>query len=212
MIIDNYLRSIKYKPNCIIHAGAHYAQEKDAYVSLEPSTIVWIEGDPEIFSKLDKIIDVDSRQGPPRQICRQALLSDVDGKKVNFHRFNNLGASSSIFQATPLLTSNWPGVVETGSVDVLETTRLDSLLSSLEIKPEDVDVMVFDIQGSELLALNGSGEYLEKVKFIEVELSQEAIYAGAPLATDVDSFLQARGFVRQTDMIWHGDAVYSRSE
>lgn len=73
-------------------------------------------------------------------------------------------------------------------------------------------MMVFDIQGSELLALNGSGEYLEKVKFIEVELSQEAIYAGAPLATDVDSFLQARGFVRQTDMIWHGDAVYSRSE
>jgi hypothetical protein len=74
-----------------------------------------------------------------------------------------------------------------------------------------VDVLIVDIQGAELLALRGAGEFLSHVRYLEVELSKESIYEGAPLAGEVEAFLKAAGFVRETEMPWHGDAVYRRA-
>jgi FkbM family methyltransferase len=210
MIIAGYLRDIGYRPQGIVHVGAHAAQEMQEYLTLEPKLIVWVEADPVIFAELEKAIPPLVRLGPPSQLCLNALVGARDDEVILFHRFSNRGASSSIFRATPLLQKTWLDVVETGEVVPLTSHRLDSLLSKENLKPDDIDVLIFDIQGSELLALNGSGEFLKAARFVEVEVSQDSIYDGAPLAPDVDAFLRAADFEQMTEVPWHGDVVYRR--
>jgi len=62
-----------------------------------------------------------------------------------------------MFSATPLLTEAWPDVKETGEIIELTSRRIDSLFPEQGIFPQNVDVMIFDVQGAELMALQGSG-------------------------------------------------------
>ena len=197
------------RPRGIVHVGAHAAQEMDEYLALQPDLIVWIEADPATFEGLRSIVEA-APVTRVRQIALNALVADRDGVRHDFHRFSNAGASSSVFTATPLLNETWPEVAATGEVVQLESRRLDGLLTGVGLRPEDVDVLVFDIQGAELLALRGAGPFLNAARIVEVEVSQESIYEGAPLAGEVDAFLTTIGFDRATDLPWHGDAVYRR--
>jgi FkbM family methyltransferase len=210
MIIADHLRSIGFQPKGIVHVGAHAGGEMAEYLTLNPSVIVWVEANPTIFGYLEQHLTPELRKGPPRQIALNSLIGSRDGDVVEFHVFSNFGLSSSVFRATPLLTDTWPDVVETGQVLSLTSSRLDTLLSGEDISSDDVDVLIFDIQGAELMALQGAGEYLKAAKFIEAELSQAAIYDGAPLASEVDTYLVSAGFHRETEIPWHGDAVYRR--
>ncbi len=47
----------------------------------------------------------------------------------------------------------------------LTSSRLETALDGLGLAPEDVDVMVLDVQGAELLCLKGAGRYLDHVTF-----------------------------------------------
>ncbi len=100
---------------------------------------------------------------------------------------------------------------ETGQTSLLTTSRLDTLLAGLGVRPEEVDLLTFDIQGAELLGLRGAGAYLDHVSFLEVEASVESIYDGAPLFPEVDALVTSKGFVRLSKVLWHGDVVYVRA-
>lgn len=211
MIIVHHLRNVGYRPKGIVHVGAHFGQEREGYKSLNPELIVWVEADPETFAGLQRAVTPEEREATPRQILLNALISDKDGDIVPFHRFSNYGVSSSMFSATPLLTEAWPDVKETGEIIELTSRRIDSLFPEQGIFPQNVDVMIFDVQGAELMALQGSGKYLENTQFVEVEVSKQSIYEGAPLEPEVSDFLRNAGFERiTTDIPWHGDVVYGR--
>jgi FkbM family methyltransferase len=202
MIIAGLLKDRRYRPRGIVHVGAHLAQEMDDYLALEPELIVWIEGDPDTAAKLRERVD-------ERQVVIAALIADEDGRSLPFHRFSNEGMSSSVFRATHELTDHWPEVRETGEVLELETSRLDTVLTPLG-PPDAFDVLVFDIQGAELLAMRGAGAYLDAARFVESEVSIAEIYDGGPLVGEVEAFLLRRGFKRITDIPWHGDVVFER--
>jgi FkbM family methyltransferase len=210
MIIAHHLRSIGFKPKGIVHVGAHAGQEMEEYLTLDPGVIIWVEADPKIFSYLQDNLTREGRTGPPRQIALNSLVGARDGDVVNFHVYSNFGGSSSVFRSTPLLRETWPDVFETGEVLSLRSSRLDTLLSKSGIAPDEVDVLIFDIQGAELMGLQGAGKFLTAAQFIEVEVSQEAIYEGAPLASEVDAYLVNAGFQRETDIGWHSDVIYRR--
>jgi len=80
-----------------------------------------------------------------------------------------------------VLRNTFPGVVETGDVKMIKTARLVPCSAAPALRLPMVDVLIFDIQGAELMALKGSGAFLETARFVEVELSTEPIYEGAPL-------------------------------
>jgi Methyltransferase FkbM domain len=229
MIITSQLIALGHRPRGIVHVGAHAGEEMSDYLALRPQLIVWIEADPTTFKLLERGVAVHNRlikrrallnrfrnffgkltvaPESVRQVCLNALVGESDGTVFPFHRFSNRGDSSSIFAATPLLQKTWPHVVETGEVLSLVSRRLDSLLFAVGVAPGDIDVLVFDIQGAELMALKGAGPFLKAARFVEVEVSQEPIYDGAPLAPNLDSFLNGCGFERLSDLPWHGDAVY----
>ena len=51
-----------------------------------------------------------------------------------------------------------------------------------------------DLQGAELLALQGMGDLLNGVRYVHTELSFRAMYTGQALFADVHSYLHTRGF------------------
>ncbi len=74
----------------------------------------------------------------------------------------------------------------------VETTTLSNLIKNKRIPPADVIKM--DIQGAELLALKGLGDYLRRVNVLEVEVEFIPIYRNQPTFTDVHSFLIGSNF------------------
>lgn len=211
MIISQYLRHVSgFVPRTIVHVGAHIAGEIDEYQTLEPETVVWVEADPLLFRRMQDYV-AQRCNGRVTHVCINALITDSDGTNVVLNHFSNDGASSSIFTSTELLRTAFPGVEETGRVVAAKSMRLDSLLRDMQLSPEMVDVLVLDVQGAELLCLKGAGDYLHHLKFLEVEVSQESIYVGAPLFDELDAYITAQGFVRVTEVPWHGDVVYANT-
>ena len=167
----------------IAHVGAHYGEELATYQALSPQRIVWIEADPGCFEKLKAVVTAHGSD-QVNNICINALVTDQDDETRDFFVFSNEGGSSSIYHATKELEKTWDDLRETGETLTLQTARLDSILRKVEISPEHVDVLVIDIQGAEMLCLAGAGEYLNSVKLLELEVSQEEIYKGGVLFRD----------------------------
>ena len=69
----------------------------------------------------------------------------------------------------------------------VETTTLSNLIKNERIPPADLIKM--DIQGAELSALKGLGDYLCKVNVLEVEVEFISIYRNQPTFDDIHSFL-----------------------
>lgn len=206
--VADVLRDVGFRPRGIVHVGAHKGQEAERYLELGPELIVWIDAEQKWMPRLRK--RALSSGGITRQLVLQALITDRDGEPVRFFRYSNKGLSSSVFRSTSVMKEAWPGVVETGEVAELVSARLDTTLAAAGVQPSDVDVLIFDIQGAELMALKGAGAYLASAEFVEVEVSQAQVYDGAPLADQVESFLTEAGFRRMTRLKWHGDVVFRR--
>jgi FkbM family methyltransferase len=208
MIVDRFVKEASdFTPHTIVHVGANYAQELERYEALAPRRVVWIEADSRIAAAMKS--SVERRAGPGvDHICVEALVTDSDAKDAAFNIFSNEGGSSSVFTATETFRRHWPDVIETGEVRTLKSSRLDTLLRKLSVEPGEVDVLVVDIQGAELLCLKGSGAYLERAVFIEVEASSEAVYNGGVLFPELDQYLRNAGFARVSRVPWHGDVVY----
>ena len=199
-----------FKPNVIVHAGASLAQELERYEALGARHVVWIEAVPAVAEQMrDRVAERSS--GRTTHTCVQAVITDRDGDDIIFNHFNNFDASSSIFRGTEVLHDKWPKLRETGETSVLKSSRLDTLLGGLGVRPEDVDVLILDIQGAELLGLKGAGVYLDHAAFLEVECSVEPIYEGGALFGEVNALVESKGFARLSETPWHGDVVYVRS-
>ena len=116
----------------------------------------------------------------------------------------NPGASS-LFRATGKYLVEYDVQNET----TVPVTRLSTFMSEFDVS--DIDLLWMDIQGAELLALQGLGDCAARVGLIHVELEFVEIYQGQPLYRDVKRFLNSRGFrlVRFTDFWRYScDAVF----
>jgi FkbM family methyltransferase len=210
MMVDSYMAKIPgFKPRVIVHVGANAGRETGRYEPFQPRQVILIEADANLVEQM-KARMANEPTGTVDRICIEALITDQDGQDVIFNYFNNRGASSSIFRSTDLLRTKWPGVRETGETKVMTSTRLETALRRVALSPGELDVLVIDIQGAELLCLKGAGAYLDYVIFIEIEVSREEIYEGGVLFSEVDEFLRRAGFKRISEIPWHGDVVYIR--
>ncbi|MGD1939402.1 MAG: FkbM family methyltransferase [Cyanophyceae cyanobacterium] len=191
----------------VVHVGAHHGQEIYQYQSLSPNLIVWVEADPKCFEILEKTVAESEVEGT-RNVCVNALVTDSDDEVCSFFVFSNDGASSSIYHSTNTLRDTFSDVHETGETLQLKTARLDTILKGVGLPLGGLDVLVVDVQGAEMLCLVGAGDYLDSVKFLEVEVSQEALYEHGALFKEVDNWLINCGFIRVSDVPWHGNCIY----
>lgn len=210
MKINRFLRLDNADVKTIVHVGAHFGEELDAYLEFSPEKILWIEADPDVFSTLERKLMKTSVGA--KNYWVNALVGDKDGNIVPFYRYNNRGASSSIFKSTDLLRHRWKNIKlsETGEIIPMRMRRLDSIFKSINFDIVECAALVLDIQGAELIALKGLGDYLKLFAYIEAEISTERIYEGAPLFSEVNGFIVAAGFEKISNTPWHGDVVYRK--
>ena len=200
---------VKYhKPKNVIHIGAHLGEEVDAYYNHGADYSLWVEANADLMRQLQSNI---SRYRNARAV--NAVLADVDDKEVVFNISNN-GMSSSILELEHHKIAH-PEVEYVGS-RVMKTRTLNTLFLENNLPYDLFDFMNIDIQGAELLMLEGATEILPHIKCIYVEVNNKEVYKGCPMVEELDDFLLNWNFVRVEtswcgDTGW-GDAIYIKAE
>ncbi len=186
----------------ILHVGAHECEEKKDYndQGIPDTKIIWVEGNK------DKVLEM-RLKGIDTIYC---AVVDEEEREVTFNITNN-GQSSSIL---PLEThaQHYPHIVVTEERKV-KTTTLKNLIENSLIPIQELNFWNFDIQGAELAALKGAGDYIQHAEYIYIEVNVEPLYKGCALLPELDQFLETKGFRRAHACIvpegW-GDALYIR--
>lgn len=91
------------------------------------------------------------------------------------------------------------------------TMRLDTFCAKHGI--EKIDFIYLDVQGAELMVLQGAGEMIKKVGAIWMEVEAVELYAKQPLKKDVEEFMKRHGFKLLMDTVNRvsGDQLYVNS-
>ncbi|HEY9619623.1 MAG TPA: FkbM family methyltransferase [Crinalium sp.] len=190
-------------PRNVIHVGAHEGQEIHQYQQMDVPGVLFVEANPALFERLETNL-----AGIDNMLAIQCAVSDRNGT-VTLH-VTSEDQSSSIL---PLKHHQdlYPGIQETHQVEVPSTT-LDDLLDDLQLDTADFNLLYLDIQGAELLALQGAAHLLHHIDAINTEINYEELYEGCALIHQIDEFLEAYGFERvETTTPYHpswGDAFY----
>lgn len=170
----------------VIHIGANKGQERHLYKRLSLK-VIWIEPLPDIFQILEKNIS-----GFPGQTAYQRLFTDVDDKEYQLQIASNEGAASSIFDPGEV-KKICPEITFDKKVSIKSTT-LASFVLNEHINISSYDALVMDVQGAELLVLQGTGNILSQFKFIKLEAATFELYKGACQLQDLDAYLTENGF------------------
>ena len=196
----------------VLHLGAHVGQEA-AFYAQHKKPVVWVEALPPIHANLEKNI---RQYADQRALC--ALLGDLDGAQKRFYISNNQqGVSSSMFQFGEHgsgAKSLWPdlNLAMVGHI-TLAATRLDTLLRANRIAAADFNFWMVDLQGAELIALQGAGELIGACQAMFVETSTVDVYRGGVLWPELSQWLQEHGLVP----LWqpsagHDDVLFVRQQ
>ncbi|MDJ0518725.1 MAG: FkbM family methyltransferase [Trichodesmium sp. MO_231.B1] len=195
-------------PRGIIHVGAYDGKDIKLYQTLGISKILFIEANPTVFERLKANIATASLDVEAVNYA----ISNQNGKVKLY--VNSMGQSSSIF---PLkyYRDIYPNIQETHQLTV-ESKTLDTLLQELELSPRSFNILNLDIQGAELLALQGATNLLKYIDAVYTKVNYEELYKGCALAEKVDKFLAQTGFgmvavAKPFHPSW-GDAFYVRKQ
>ncbi len=190
----------------IMHIGAHDCEELDFYVKdmkVNANCIHWIDA---FIEKVDRA----QRLGIPN--VYQGVISNTDDETVMFNIANN-GQSSSILNFDTHSLS-YPSIKYIGQRP-LKTSTLDNFAVNHNINMEKCNFWNFDIQGAELMALQGATNNLKYADYLYLEVNEKSLYEGCALIPELNAFLDTHGFQMvmciMSNAGW-GDALYVRKE
>jgi len=191
----------------ILHLGAHHAEEKESYNECGVNNVVWVEGNEELIP----IIKDNLKRLNSDDAVLNYLVCDKDNEELQFHITNNTQSSSVLdFDKHKIY---YPGV------DFIKTITkraysLKHIIEENNIDMSNFNMLNLDLQGVELKALKGMGEYLNHIDYIYTEVNNDSIYKDNDLIVNIDEFLCGYKFIRvETAMLseqW-GDAFYIKS-
>ena len=175
-------------PKGIIHVGAYDGKDIKLYQTLNISKIFFIEANPTVFERLKANT---TRSSVDVTVVNYAI-SNQNGKVTLY--VNSMVQSSSIL---PLkhYRDIYPNIKETHQL-IVESKTLDNLLEEFELSPTDFNILNLDIQGAELLALQGATNLLKYIDVVYTKVNYEELYEGCALAEEIDEFLAQTGFGR----------------
>ena len=81
--------------------------------------------------------------------------------------------------------------------------RMDGILEYLGIP--SYDLVKIDVEGASLQVLEGFGEYLQDVKFIQIELETKRVWKEQALHSEIVDYLHTKGFSVVDDVILSHD-------
>lgn len=200
------LEKYNFKPTGIFHIGASHGEEMEEYLKNGIERQIWIEAIPEVFEKLKQKLEPYPWAKPIN-----ACISNKIGERVKFNITNNDGQSSSFLPMKDHLTAH-PDVKVVNTIELVTTTA-DQLASFLDLEIALYDFLNIDLQGAELMALQGFARNLAKINYIYIEVNEKELYEGCPHKAEIDAFLLQHGFegVEESITSWGwGDKFYMR--
>ncbi|WP_052331161.1 FkbM family methyltransferase [Planktothrix agardhii] len=168
-----------------------------------------------------KILVIDANQGaverlqenfadsPNIQVVQAAIANHND--TVTLH-LTSLESSSSILPWKQY-SEIYPNIKEIQQL-TLSSHTLDTLLEELNLSPSDFNILILDIQGAELLALEGATQLLNNLDAIYTNVHYQELFEGGALAEEVNQFLTDYQFdIVAEETPYHpawGEAFYVR--
>lgn len=143
--------------------------------------------------------------------------SDADGtatfhvsSEPNRSDWRNRVSDSSSLLAPAEHLNVFASVAFESAIEV-PTRRLDGAIDAGELPAPDFIHM--DVQGAELMVLNGLGVHVAGVKLIWLEVERVELFEGQPLAEEVATYLAGRGFTLEYDGVagHSGNQLWSRA-
>ncbi len=200
------IKTYNINPTGIVHVGANTGQEAGDYYANGITRSIWIEAIPHIFEQLKFNIHWHGNA-----MAFNECISDTDGQTVQFHITDNQGQSSSMLPLGKHLEF-YPDVHVTETITCV-TKKLDTLITENNIDIADYDFLTIDLQGAELLALNGMKNNLHKVNHAYLEVNRDELYVNCAMVEQLDAFLLGHG-LKRLETYWTGngwgDAYYGR--
>ncbi len=81
----------------------------------------------------------------------------------------------------------------------VQTTRLDTFMEEQQIP--SIEFVHMDVQGAELMVLDGAGKRFNDLKSIWLEVEAIPLYKGQPIRKDVEAYFRAKGYVKVIDTV-----------
>jgi FkbM family methyltransferase len=204
--IERIAAKHEIEPLGVLHVGANDGHEAEAYDRYGFRHVLWVEGFPLFFERLLSHI------APfPNQSALQILVSDTEGERVTFRVAAN-GVSSTTMTPGSKYFDDFPDVTFEREEELV-AHRLDTVLKERGIELGSYNVLVLDVEGSELKALRSLGDFLYGFSWIACEVSVAHNFASGPRLIDIDRFLARAGFSRVETVLGSssGDALYKRT-
>ena len=175
-IILRLLKEKDYVPKYIIDVGCGYGQWTKKLFQIYPSS-KYILFDADINNKpyLEKLKN--KYNNLDYKIC---LLTDNE----DFYTFYNMGYGSSIFEEQ---------TNHSRKIEKIKSFTLNKLLPS-DLKNYDNNLIKIDVQGAELMVINGLGDYLLHFEVVILEVSIHRYNKDSPLFDDVMNYMTSKEY------------------
>jgi FkbM family methyltransferase len=196
MLIQNFINYINSKgdfnPQTIFDIGSRDLDQSIEFSTIYPNAKIFaFEPNPDQYQICkEKSINYKNIE------VHQLALSDKEGMVDFYKTLGNIGASSLLEPIdVPFASSQ-----EVEKIQV-KTNTLKNWIDEMKILK--VDLMWMDVQGVELAALKGMGDYLKTVKHLHCEASKDPYYKNHILKDELESFLHAQGFITEFHSPYH---------
>jgi FkbM family methyltransferase len=191
----------------VLHLGAHLAEELEGYQSCGIDRVIWVEANTGLAIPLINrtVNDLGST------IILGAAFNE-DDRLLELNVANN-GESSSLLNFEEHAIEH-PHIKYVEKVQTW-AFKIDTMMDRKGFDCQLFNFANIDIQGAELIALQGMHEQLTHLDYVYLEVNEKHLYEGCALIPELDEFLSAYGFKRQiTEMTSHGwgDAFYVRKD
>lgn len=184
----------KNKIRTIFELGSRDGEEAAAFAQWAKQAVVYaFECNPSTLAlcrqTLHPILNVRLVEKAVSNFTGRSTFYPIDqNRTVTSWTDGNPGASS-LFRAS----GKYPIEIYVQNEIEVDTITLKLFMEDQQI--QGIDLLWMDIQGAELVALEGLGERINDVKVIHTEVGFFEIYKKQPLYNDVKSFLNDKGFL-----------------
>lgn len=206
--IENLIlnESLKNKINNILHIGACLGEEITFYQKLNPQKIYWFEPNPKLLEKLTKNVT--------DQTFESLVFPYAVSNKKGTSEFNIIENSSktnpgcSSLQNLKIHADIYKDITKVDTCTV-ETINIDEFLVENGLE-SNFDLVSLDTQGHDFEILRSS-EIIFNAKVIVIETAKVELYEGQKVDTDIDAFLESKGYDKRYYHEFHsvwGDSLY----
>jgi len=211
LLFRQLLEQYEIESRGVIHLGGHLGEELLMYVLTGFSKILLVEPHPQVFYQLEQftkqlntclneIQDFFNCSVGCQVVAIPCAIGDKDGICQLFE-FSDTALSSTLKPSKVLLDSlaNQGRNNKPKSTEKIAIKTLDSLLQNLpnEWQIQDFNFLWMNIQGAELLALNGGENVIKQLDYIFLETNFEKRYENSASPEKIDSLLSDWGFSPQ---------------